>query len=562
MPLMDTKTAFSPALLSLLLHRVGPAPDPVTDLTMTSADDVSTLFDKFVGKSTSSDRPRLPVIGRTSLSIDYQHWFQNFVNVDDTFGRTFFWGRVPVDRLVNFFREFRGADPYQLFVDLGTPIRVGGAGSSYDETCAKLLAKSAAGNPTVGAAIIDLGESSQGGPDDYGNHLRHAVTTNIEMSDHAEKVLSVLLERLDTNGTLPKTTISCALVRPPPTAIAVGSGALDQVNATELLDAVKALNTLLANESIPTVVNMSLGSHVGPHNGESPLEEYIANTIVQSTKRFLVASAGNDGGKGLSAKRVVEKDEPEYLRLRSGPRCHELLVEFWWEDDPAATPPATFFVQADVNQPGGAGSAASLGSVQIQSGTRGVLTAAPAGLPWGMTCYSLFSGQCHNNLSCIAFAITSGSSTALPQLEVTFTLKSAIEVVVNGWIVVAEVDPQTAFIEGGQEGTIMVPASDPSVVSVTGSENTGEFWRDSSRGPSASYRVGSNAVETPLMAHLVRLGGEAGTSFSSPRAVGDMAEVLANAKKRANCTNALSLVRETYGLKAWNPRGGYHKAIR
>jgi len=51
---------------------------------------------------------------------------------------------------------------------------------------------------------------------DYGGRLRHAVTTNIELSDHAEKVLSVLLERLNAKNVLGNTKVSCALVRRPP----------------------------------------------------------------------------------------------------------------------------------------------------------------------------------------------------------------------------------------------------------------------------------------------------------------------------------------------------------
>ena len=67
-----------------------------------------------------------------------------------------------------------------------------------------------------------------------------------------------------------------------------------------------------------------------------PLEEFIALTLFKKCERFLVASAGNDGGKGLSAKRHLTANEVDFMRLRTGSRCKELLVEFWWDDSVAA----------------------------------------------------------------------------------------------------------------------------------------------------------------------------------------------------------------------------------
>ena len=137
------------------------------------------------------------------------------------------------------------------------------------------------------------------------------------MSDHAERVLSVLLERLQKKSVLNDTALTCALVRPPSAFIKTGLPCFDQACATEMLTAVKALDTYLATDNLHTCINMSLGTHVGPHNGESPLEDYIAKTLTKTTgsgkKRFLVVAAGNEGGTGWSAKCEPTVDDPGFL---------------------------------------------------------------------------------------------------------------------------------------------------------------------------------------------------------------------------------------------------------
>lgn len=351
-------------------------------------------------------------------------------------------------------------------------------------------------------------------------------------------------------------------MRDPATLIASGKGPFDQSTAVEMLDAVKALEHQLSGITLPASVNFSLGTHVGPHNGESPLEEYIAQKLFKKCDRFLIASAGNNGGKGLSAKRVLEANESETLCLRIGSRCKKLLVEFWWDD----SNPANLNIDAEIWEPQSLGGSSHFGTVSIGPGLVGsVLTRAPAGLPKSMDSFSLISAKCQNNYGCIAFAIST-SQAALPILEIKFTQKSTIAIVVNGWIVVCESDPLTAFVEGGQEGTIMVPASNSAVVSVAGVKSDGQMWDGSSRGPAAQYTLARPSKSSPFIAHLAELGSEFGTSVSSPRACGDVTRVMIDPARRARCIDAIDLVCETYGLvkppASWNVRSGYSKQTK
>jgi len=561
---------FSASLTSMMFHSFLPDVGPESGGVARETRDYKTTFDladllsSWTDASITQEWPSLPVVGRTAVPVELTQWFGSHVRADSLPSATFFWGRIPINLLVQFYREFREIGPERQYVDLGTTIQASGSGSSFDHDCSAYLARTAAGpaQAKIGAAIIDLGKASIGSPEDYKKRLRHAVTGNIDLSEHAERVLWVLLKRLDQKGLLNDTTISCALVRPPSGMLAGGKGCFDQANAVEMLDAVKDLELQLTKDNLPAAVNMSLGTHVGPHNGDSPLEEYIAATVIRRQKRFLVAAAGNEGGSGVAARREIRANETEFLTLRTGPRCRYLLVEFWW-DDAAGT---SLTIEANIYEPLATGGRAHHGFVRIDPGLVGAtLTLAPAGLPANIVSQSLFHARCRNSLSCIAFAITT-AQPMLPMLEVKFGLRSVVDVIVNAWIVVCEDPPLTGFVEGGPEGTIMVPASESGVLSVAGVESSGQPWEGSSRGPAATYDSGKAASRGPLMAHLAELGklGEVGTSYASPRACADALVAMSDPKKLAQCMDALDVVCQAYGLSRgglppWNARTGFHK---
>jgi hypothetical protein len=60
----------------------------------------------------------------------------------------------------------------------------------------------------------------------------------------------VLLERLDVNGVLGNTTVSCALVPKPKAMVAKGKSCFRQANAVEMLNTIKALGTHLTKDNL------------------------------------------------------------------------------------------------------------------------------------------------------------------------------------------------------------------------------------------------------------------------------------------------------------------------
>jgi hypothetical protein len=555
---------FSPSLVSMIfqtLLRDRGDENPLREDINRSLDvgrEVSQLLNLLAGTDVPIHWSSLPVVGRTSLTLNFGQ-LEKWVRTDSVGGISYFWGRVPVNLLANLISDFHPCDPEEYYLDIGTTLEVDASTSQLDTDCDTYLQRAASKTTyaTCGAAIVDLGVTGNNPPNAYGGQLQHAVTTGVDLSDHAKKVLLVLLQRLDKNHLLADTLVSCALVKPPAHLIKAGNGCFDQANAVEMLDAVKALEAKLNTDNLPAAVNISLGTHVGPHNGDSPLEEYIATKLVVPKNRFVVVAAGNDGGSGLGAKRELAPKSRDFVTVRTGPRCKDLLVEFWWYDSQNGT----MSIEATVYEHSKTIGKKRHGAVKIDSKSAGTaLTNVFAGLPGTLAAQSLFHSKCRNCLSCIAFSI-SGTPGPMPLLDIEFALESTVKVMVNSWIVVCELRPQTTFLEGGPDGTIRVPASDKSVLSVAGAESTGQLWANSSRGPAAEYGSGS-VLSAPFMAHLVSNGLESGTSFSSPRACGDVLKAIADPAKLGLCNDATDLLCEAYGLNSanlqWNRRSGYH----
>ena len=501
------------------------------------------------------DEVRIPVVGQAAFNIELGR-LGNYVTLDRTENAIFFWGRVPLLVLLNGLSELENAPPEQTYLDLGTPLRAGTGTQAINVDLDSLLSQTEANvsKAKCGAAMVDMGEGATHGPNDYNGLLRHAVTNNIDLSGHAKKVLATLLERIGPR--LSEVTVSCALVRPPAQAITSGTGCFDQATTVELLDALKALEPQLNSDNKPAAVNISLGTHVGPHNGDSPLEEYISTKLAIPYDRFIVVAAGNDGGSGLAAKRILEAGSREYLKLRTGPRCLDLLVEFWWYEPESSN----LVIEVEVYERNNSGGRRQVGATRLRSGkTHQTLSAGHMGFPSVFTAQALFHSKCRNDLSCVAFSL-SRLAAQLPILDIEFALECSADTVVNAWIVLCEADPETTFIQGDADGTVRVPATANHVVSVAGNDTNGRMWINSSRGPCADYSNGATE-RTPLMSHLANRGTEAGTSFASPRACGDLLETVADPQALAKCADGTDLVCERYSLTRatapWNKRSGY-----
>jgi hypothetical protein len=224
--------------------------------------------------------PKLPVVGRVDPELVGRA--KSMTKHEISSDPEFVWGRIPLDDLIKHYLATSEDLPDKEYMDLGTPVWAASTTTGSTSKITNLLAQTASPTAaTVGAALVDLGKTPAAGmtnvPQDFGGKLRHVTYpsgTSIDLSTHAEEVLEVLLDRLSAKKMLTTATVSMALINnPTPDQIRLSKNCFDQHCAPEMLDAVQAINKLLDGDKLsdgtlmPAVVNMSVGTHVGPHNG-------------------------------------------------------------------------------------------------------------------------------------------------------------------------------------------------------------------------------------------------------------------------------------------------------
>lgn len=504
--------------------------------------------------------PRVPVVGRHRQTVWYGQ-FEPFATVTarpDGPG-VFVHGRVPVDKLVKYFAEHYAVPSTVEFIDLGTKLldaQVAGAGSSLGQCT--LMMSGTGSQPVVDVAIIDRGLVRIGSaPNSFSGRLHHAVAIDVELDRHAVDVLAVLLDRLQFHHLLAQSVLHCALV-PPPVA-PIGLACFQHANSVELLDAVVALDKHLATLGSGRALsaNLSLGTHVGPHDGSSPLEDFVRSHFAINSDRYMHVAAGNDGLQGVSAVRALDANIDEFVRLRVGPTgCTEVLVEIWWD----AAAGGSMTAEVELSQ---LGVRMTVAPAMITSKSAGA-SMSPAGVTGGAYCLDLFHAACHGKRSCIAFSITAAAKPALANADIDIKLNCGTAAQVNLWLAVCE-DPLSSFLASGTSASVRVPATDGQLIGVAGATAAGQPWAKSSRGPTASYAPGPGRPTPPYLAHLVDhpTTGDRGTSFASPRACADTARALVTGARAADAMDAGQMIVRMFGTgpgalaKPWDPRTGF-----
>jgi hypothetical protein len=388
-------------------------------------------------------------------------------------------------------------------------------------------------------AVIDCGIElpAHHQQETLGGRLEHLIK-DVDFSEHASLVLTELIGRLAEHQLLSTCDLVCALVKPPKTVI--GRRCFQHANIVELAHAVRKLGAHVIDPNkrssgLPLVTNLSMGAHIGPHDGLSPLEKLIDRRLPFGQQRYLVCSAGNDGMACLSARCELRNGSRDFMRIQtSSTGCEDLLVEFWWEEPLHSTMSITARVcnkqKKEVCMPV---SIDTNGTGSNITGAR--LATANPGLN-SVVCESLYHARCNGNFSCVAFAMSAKNASDLANLTINIEMRCSehANVAVNAWIVVADHDG-ARFVGGSSGGSITIPATYENAISVAGVEDVPNAdpvlrpqpWQESSRGPAANY--GTNGQQSsstlPKLAH--RVDGSVydyGTSFAAPRAAGDVVE--------------------------------------
>nr|WP_314865539.1 S8 family serine peptidase [uncultured Flavobacterium sp.] len=95
--------------------------------------------------------------------------------------------------------------------------------------------------------------------------------------------------------------------------IKAGDGSFDTSNIIIALDYLKNLATSLGK---PIVVNMSLGSQTGAHDGTDPLEVAINNFTDTSSGRIVVVASGNENGENIHKQLAISAGSSANIDLQ------------------------------------------------------------------------------------------------------------------------------------------------------------------------------------------------------------------------------------------------------
>lgn len=539
---------FSPSLTSMLLHSlwIDAAPGPGETFLPTPrdvVDDLESLLHRFERRFEDGGipMPSIPTGGYTEGVADLGPNVQPIPPIDQGAGYQYLFGRVPVDVLIRKFRTSYPLSAATEYLDLGTSLREAhGFHPTGLTECLRSLSsyQRTASNPArMTVAVIDRGIDLPAHlpQETLGGRLHHLIS-NVDFSEHASLVLTEVIERLAFHKLLGTCDLVCALIEPPQNP--VGRKCFRHANIVELAHAIRQLSSYVVDPSkkvsgLPLVTNLSMGTHVGPHDGHSPLENLIERRLPFDQQRYLVCSAGNDGLAGLSARCELRNGARDFMRIQTSPAgCEDILVELWWEEPTHSTMSVTARVCDRQKKAVGMPIFIDTNGPLI-TGKR--LATANPGFK-SVICESLYHARCSGNFSCAAFAMSARTASDLADLTINLELRSSdhSSVAVNAWIVVADNDGAT-FVGGANGGSITVPATYEQAISVAGVEDVPNSdpalrpqpWQESSRGPAANYgTTGQQSLVTlPKLAHRVNSSiAGFGTSYAAPRAAGDVAE--------------------------------------
>jgi subtilisin family serine protease len=101
-------------------------------------------------------------------------------------------------------------------------------------------------------------------------------------------------------------------------------------DSARTLDAIRYIFEKAAGLGRPAVINLSLGSYIGPHDGTSLLERGI-DALLKSPGQILVKAAGNAGGAGSHASGSLAAGEATSLRVEVPATSTEsATIDIWY----------------------------------------------------------------------------------------------------------------------------------------------------------------------------------------------------------------------------------------
>ncbi|MGL4990934.1 MAG: S8 family serine peptidase [Sarcina sp.] len=286
-----------------------------------------------------------------------------------------------------------------------------------------------------------------------------------------------------------------------------GEGAFTSALSTQILRGLKFLNDKSIELNMPLVVNISLSSNDGAHNGRSLIERYIYE-YSQIQRVTVVVAAGNEGSAGHHFSSVIKDEKDVYINVGGGERSITLQMY----------KPTLTDVNLEIIAPDGG----RTGIVEIMLGARRRET------PHHKYVFYYSGPKPFDRGGEISITITPKETDVL---EGQWILKvyntSDYDGTFDIWLPVSEeLSPQTMFLEPDPFNTLGIPATVESVISVGSYNASGNNYSYfSGRGVERVGRLIKPDFLAPgenINAAMVGgfFGPETGTSVAAPQVAG------------------------------------------
>ncbi len=284
--------------------------------------------------------------------------------------------------------------------------------------------------------------------------------------------------------------------------------------STEFMRGIKFSYDMAKKEDLPLVINMSYGTNIGSHFGDSLFEEYIDDMITSYPSTIVVAS-GNEGNAGHHYSSVLMNDETENIKFDISGGLRNVEISLWknFVDDFSVE-----LVSPSGESTGKIFMSSTASIVKLSDCKISVLYAPP-------TPYRIIQEVYMH----IAFDTVSQGTQ-------DWTLNVYSEKVVDGrfeiWLpITEEVSRQTRFINATQATTLTIPSTANTVITVGGYDTTtNKIAEFSGRGFKANEinkpDLVAPGIDIITTTNLLSYDTTTGTSFSAPFVTGACAVLM------------------------------------
>lgn len=313
---------------------------------------------------------------------------------------------------------------------------------------------------------------------------------------HGTHVAGILAARHETyGGVAPDANIVAVTYD---SSLDLGSGYANTIFSTKICQAAYYVFAKAQSLGMPAVVNLSLGTHLGAHDGSSLFEECLAGLVRDSAGRAIVAAAGNERSSdetytGIHAGFEVNGTAATNFVIRQATRDRIYYIDFW------AAPGANLSVGLAIRQAYASGEPLQYSGL-VAAGERKEGSFVNGSI--GYTINSTETQSALNGKQHVGITITLGSSVTQPS-NYSFDLVVEGRGAFDAWLfpdkpsrtiqftsISGDRGAGWSYVAGDRIKSVAIPSTSPDIISV-GAYTSRNQWDSGSGCCQVTYELGN-----------------------------------------------------------------------